>query len=534
MPLRVFLRRSVRYLLIKRGFRILEAVVVLAALTFVLTGSRIAEIDRLGNRADIVASVIVTAISIALLTAVNRRMMVAIDRRFFREAYDAQIILTQLGEAVRRSKKIEELVQLVTVRILAALHPENVTILLVNETSGDLVPPSSGRNTTDETDSSILVFPHDGMIVRWLKELPVSKTLRVDELVNDYEGTQARERQTIRTLHPALLIPITSNNHLYGVISLGKRLGDLAYSSDDEQLLLTVASQMSTVIENARLIRQMADDELIKRELEMATEVQRELFPPGPLDCATLDLCGMCVPARWVGGDYYDYFEMGNDRLAIAIADVSGKGISAALSMSTVQALLHSQLSLEGRSLIEVVSAMNRLLRRSTGEARYVTFFIAQFDERTRELLYVNAGHNPPMLIRRKQAWNDTPLRTPQSRQSSGVVVNSRQPPGVVERGITTLTIGGPILGTFLDEPYELESVQLEPGNVLVAYTDGVTEALNPQGAEFGEERLRSIVEQSMHLTAEEITAQVLANVRAWRSSAPQHDDITLIVGKVK
>ncbi len=133
IPFRLLLRRSVRYLLVSRGFRIVEAVVVLAALGFVLTGSRIAAIDRLGNRADIVATITVTTLAVTLLRAVNRRVMVAIDRRFFREAYDAQVILTRLGEAVSNSAGVERLPGLVAARITDALHPEYVNILLADE-----------------------------------------------------------------------------------------------------------------------------------------------------------------------------------------------------------------------------------------------------------------------------------------------------------------------------------------------------------------------------------------------------------------
>src|SRR6266566_5435631 len=133
VPLRFLIRRSVRYLLVSHGFRLFQAVVVLAALSFVLTGSRIAAIDQFGNRADIVASIFVTIATIALLTALNRRVMTAIDRRFFREAYNAQLILTELGEAIPTLSKTKQLVELVADKINDALHPENVTIFLNDE-----------------------------------------------------------------------------------------------------------------------------------------------------------------------------------------------------------------------------------------------------------------------------------------------------------------------------------------------------------------------------------------------------------------
>jgi sigma-B regulation protein RsbU (phosphoserine phosphatase) len=497
LPFRLLIRRSVRYLLVKRGFRLVEAVVVLAALAFVLTGSRIAAIDRLGNRADIVASVVVTALSIMLLRAMNRRVMIAIDRRFFREAYDAQVILTELGEAIRTYTKIEQLLELVAASITAALHPENVTIFLEDEATGELVAAFSSD------DASAV------------------------------DATPTR---------PALVIPIKSNGHLYGAISLGRRLGDLPYSKEDEQLLLAVAGQMAIVVENASLIRRMAEEESIRRELETAAEVQRRLFPAGEYKDAALELYGTCLPARWVGGDYYDYFAIGERRVGVAIGDVAGKGIAAALLMSTVQALLRSQLTSEDRRLTEVVSTMNRLLRGSTGDGGYVTFFLAEFDEETRGLTYVNAGHNPPLLFRRREVR----LATDGAHLQGKIRPRSRGDASVGERVITIeavnafndeapilpLNASGPVIGTFLDTPYEQETVRAESGDVLVAFTDGVTEALSPEGVEFGEERLRAAVIQSWRLTARGLAEKVIADVLEWQGDAPQHDDITLVVAK--
>jgi sigma-B regulation protein RsbU (phosphoserine phosphatase) len=546
----------VRYLLVKRGFRLVEAIVVLAALCFVLTGSRIQAIDRLGNRADIVASVIVTALAIALLTAVNRRVMVAIDRRFFREAYNAQVVLTELGEAVRTFTKIEQLLEVVGAKIMDALHPENVTILLADEASGDLLPafsyghvPVTGKAGTVP---STLVLPHDGRVVERLSKLSPPRTIAFQS-ADDFKeipqrgsaGTlSAPEARTLRAIRPALLIPIRSNGHLYGVISLGHRLGDLPYSQEDEQLLMFIGRQMAISFENTSLIRRMAEEERIKRELEMAWEVQRQLFPAGALEDETLELYGTCLPARWVGGDYYDYFVVREHRVGMAIGDVAGKGIAAALLMSNVQALLWSQLTSQDRRLTEIVSSLNRLLRRSTGEGGYVTFFLAEFDEETLRLTYVNAGHNPPMLFR---SHNDllaqdedglqarlrlSPYTKAPVNAGAAAVGVARDVQG--EALVSPLTTGGPIIGTFLDMPYEQETIQAESGDMLVAFTDGVTEALSPEGIEFGEERLRSVVTQSLHLAAHEVADRIMARLREWQRDAPQHDDITLIVAKVK
>jgi sigma-B regulation protein RsbU (phosphoserine phosphatase) len=209
--------------------------------------------------------------------------------------------------------------------------------------------------------------------------------------------------------------------------------------------------------------------------------------------------------------------------------------------MSTVQASLRCQLISGDKSLADVVSSMNRLLQRSTGDRDYATFFLAQFDNRTHGLTYVNAGHNPPMLVRAVLASPrdagellhvpGIPLSMSNRAvgTSAGLAVSAAEEPAV-----RWLTTGGPIIGTFLNGPYEQETIQLHSGDILVIYTDGVTEALNPAGVEFGEEKLRSIVVESLQLPARELAARVIEKVLEWQGQASQHDDITLIVVKVK
>jgi sigma-B regulation protein RsbU (phosphoserine phosphatase) len=548
IPISFLIRRSVRYLLVSHGFRLIQAVVVLAALSFVLTGSRIAFIDRYGNRADIVASIFVTVATIALLTTLNRRVMASIDRRFFREAYDAEMILTELGEAIPTLSKTRQLVELVANKITDALHPENVTVFLDDEERGAYVAAlSSDASRADAALPTRLrgfVLHYDEWPINQLRKsllnLPESSE---DGLPSQRPGLKIysvpsdQDNQTLRAVHSTLLMPIAANGRLHGLISLGQRLSDLPYAQEDNRLLLVVANQMGTFIENMELLSRLVEEERTARELEMAAEVQRHLFPDDGLEDDSLEIYGTCLPALGVGGDYYDYFDTDDSRTCIAIADVAGKGIAAALLMSTVQASLRCQLISGDKSLANVVSSMNRLLQRSTGDGGYATFFLAQFDKWTHGLTYVNAGHNPPMLVRGSLASQGkageltgvTGILTRAAGTSAGLAMSVAEEP-VVRR----LTTGGPIIGTFLDGPYEQETIQLQSGDILVVYTDGVTEALNPADVEFGEEKLRSIVVESLQLPARELAARVIAKVLEWQGRASQHDDITLIIVKVK
>jgi sigma-B regulation protein RsbU (phosphoserine phosphatase) len=215
--------------------------------------------------------------------------------------------------------------------------------------------------------------------------------------------------------------------------------------------------------------------------------------------------------------------------------------MAAALLMSTVQASLRCQLSSADSSLTDVVSSMNRLLQRSTGDGGYATFFLAEFNNATRALTYVNAGHNPPMLVRGRAASHGEASELLEmsgtTRYASNIAVGNSAGLAVAaakEPLVRLLTTGGPIIGTFLSERYEHETIQLQSGDVLAVYTDGVTEAVNPAGVEFGEEKLRSILVESLRLSARESAEKVIAKILEWEGQAPQHDDITLIVVKVK
>lgn len=275
---------------------------------------------------------------------------------------------------------------------------------------------------------------------------------------------------------------------------------------------MSIAGQLALLIENSKLLERMVSEDRLRRELALAAQVQQRLFPERAPASLHLNLAGFCQPARGVGGDYYDFLTLGSEQTAIAIADVAGKGISAALVMSSVQASLRSQaMTLEGasvrRSLSELVGTLNRLVLASTGGATYVTFFYAQFNERTREFTYVNAGHNPPLLLR----------------------VN-----GSGEAECRMLTTGGLFIGFFDGTPYEEETLELQSGDLMVAYTDGVTEALNAAGEEFGEARLQGLLESFAHLPATEVRNRLIESLRAWSSGAPLHDDFTFVILKVK
>ena len=302
----------------------------------------------------------------------------------------------------------------------------------------------------------------------------------------------------------ALAAAVADKSQTVGLLLLGPPVNRPPYSSQERSVLRSVGAQLALLLENSRLTDRIVEQERLRRELLLATEVQKRLFPDKLPETAAVHCAGLCIPARGVGGDYYDFLDLGRGQIGIAVADVAGKGIAAALVMSVVQASLRSLADTGGPSLADLATKMNRLLHRSTGTNSYATFFYAQFDEENRQLRYVNAGHNPPFLLR-----------------SGG-------------DSIEELSAGGTIIGMFPVARYEEAVVDLHPGDVLLAFTDGVSEAHDPKEDEFGEDRLKDLLRRSAHLPVREMSSKILDELKVWMADAEQFDDLTFLVIKVR
>ena len=247
-----------------------------------------------------------------------------------------------------------------------------------------------------------------------------------------------------------------------------------------------------------------------QREFEFASEVQKQLLPSQPPDYPRLDF-GFCYrSAREVGGDYYDFIPFSPEQVALAVGDVSGKGLPSSLLMASLQGLVRTNLAVRHGEVARCVTELNDSFYKLTPNHRYATLFVAVVDVSNQTLHYVNAGQNSPLLFR-----NGT---------------SSAHGLGTTE----TLDCGGPPVGLFARSQYDSEHVLLHDGDVLVAYTDGVVEALNAQQEEFGEERLSDIVRASLSLSAAEISKAIAERLQTFVAESPQWDDITLVVMKVK
>jgi sigma-B regulation protein RsbU (phosphoserine phosphatase) len=268
--------------------------------------------------------------------------------------------------------------------------------------------------------------------------------------------------------------------------------------------LSELASSFNTMTGRIQqLIEDVKEKEKLEAELEIARHVQSQLFPKEVPKLKTLELTGVCKPARVVSGDYYDFIPVNSQSTAIVIGDISGKGISAALLMASLQSALHAQLKMGANgslSTATLVDRLNRQLYESTPPEKYATFYCGLYDDQTGLLAYTNAGHLAPIVIRQEQV-----LRL----ESNGMVV-----------------------GMFPDVPYEQNVIQLQSGDLLIAFTDGVTECENREGEQFGEERLTSLLVRHRERPLEEIASAITDAVHNWSGDVDGQDDTTILLAR--
>jgi serine phosphatase RsbU (regulator of sigma subunit) len=373
------------------------------------------------------------------------------------------------------------------------------------------VAATKSEASVDDSADAGVPIPADGYLVRRLQWYSHALPFTEDELAwgSRANMVHAVEFRQLAGAGIRIAVALRAKDDILGLLLLGKPVDREVYDATDRQVLRQCADQLTLMIENARLTARVVEQEKLRRDVALAAEVQRRLLPERPLEPGTAALAAMSLPARTVGGDYYDFLDLGDERIGIALADVAGKGVAAALIMAVVQATLRIVASEKGTSLPQLAAKLNEFLHRSTRANSYATFFYAQLDERTRQLRYVNAGHNPPYLV-----------RTSGDQTDSGTQIHE-------------LKAGGTVLGLFPDMAYEEATVDLRSGDVIVAFTDGVTEALNASDEEFGETRLKELLLRVMHLPAAEISTRIAEELRSWIRSTDQYDDLTFVVMKV-
>jgi sigma-B regulation protein RsbU (phosphoserine phosphatase) len=488
----VLLRRSARYLLVQRGFTFLLSLMSIGlTLLFALSFPRYlqAAID-VAQPSGIALGAVFGTILLWGGLRVHKQVSGKIDRAFFRSAYDARVILEDLAEKTRTATDRDRLARLLDRHLGKALQPSSLVVYL-QRSNDQLVAVCGAVPEALETISA---------------KLPILTELAQHGQPWEFaagEGIPAG-RSVLAPLDPDCLAPMLGRGgRLVGLLVLGPRLSEEPYSGEDKRLLASVASQAGTALENIRLAEEIAErmeaERRVAREMEIAKEVQARLLPQTPPHLKTLDCAARCLQARSVGGDYYDFLWLGPDHLGFVVADVSGKGVHAALLMASLQAHLRSQSSATPLDPVRLLQQVNRRLLESTDSRHFATLFLGIYEDSTRRLVYVNCGHNPPVHLRKD---------------------------GTVERLWATATV----IGLFEQWECAAGEVRFDPGDLLLVFSDGVTEAVHNE-EEFGEARLIEGLRAHSHLPPDEIVTAIFSGVQEF-SAGEQSDDLTLLVAR--
>lgn len=392
--------------------------------------------------------------------------------------------LIKAGRELAGHRPLEELFPLILKLAIEGVQAERGVLLAIE---GDqlAVKASSGGNNFRISS---------GVRDRVLRD---KASILVNDVMSDeaFRGMQSLVQQQVRML---MTVPLQTAENVIGLIYVDSPTLVREFTADDLNLLTVLANVAAIRIEHARLAEVEQAEKILAKDLEQAAIIQRGLLPAQPPETPGLDIAGYNAACRTVGGDYYDYLPWADGRVAVALGDVSGKAMPAALLMTSLQARVRV-LAEQSTDVAEMLTRLNKHTAANCPSNRFITFFIATIDVASGALTYANAGHNPPMLVRRN---------------------------GEIEM----LTGGGIIMGLFPKARYEAYESQLNKGDALVIFSDGVTEATNSAGDEYGEERLAALLKNNISLSAARLASAITKDVDDFVAGAPTADDLTLVV----
>ncbi len=406
------------------------------------------------------------------------------------ERYKEINLLYTISQKMASCLSPEEVAQLAIQEVLKLIKGNSASVMLLNEDTNVLefiaVSGMASSSTlllhAGEGIAGHVVFAGKGVILNDVHSAP--------DFIED-----------AHQISSMICVPLQVEDKTFGVMNISSQ-EPVLYTAGDLKLATALATQAAVSIENARLHAEQLEQERIVKELEIAREIQQTLLPDSTPEIAGIDVAGMSLPAKEVGGDFYDFIPGSEQHLGVVIADVSGKGVPAALFMALSRALMRAN-SLHDTQVAQAVMQTNRLILECTTSGLFVTLFYGIVNTEQRTFRYVSGGHNPPMLFR-----NAT---------------------GTIEM----LEADGIALGVLDEIELEEKEISLETDDIMVLYTDGVTESINSHEEEFGEERLCQLIQEHHALSANELIHKIEKTVMDFTEDEPQFDDFTLLVVKM-
>ncbi len=403
-------------------------------------------------------------------------------------------LISKVGVTLLSASGLDETLSQIVALVFEAVPANRCVIMLQDEENGEMRIAAAKQRDIDEPMSEVRI----GSNV--MEEVMVRHKAVLTSDVQD-DPKLASQTLALMGVKSVLAVPLSVNDDdVFGIIYADTPTFTTTFSEEHLDILTTLASVASIKVQNASLTEATQERERMERELALAAEIQQRFQPSSPPLVDGYELQGISFACYEIGGDYYDFILRKNGNILIALGDVSGKGTAAALLMSSLHAAIHAQAVAE-RTLVEMVESVNDYLAENTPNNRFVTFFVAELNPLTGELSFINAGHNPPLVVRTN---------------------------GDVEE----LDSGGFPLGIMPKTEFEQGTLNLLDGESLVVFSDGVSEAEDIDGVEYGMERLFEVVKNNREGTAARMRDQIESSLSSFTGSAPTHDDITLVVLK--
>jgi sigma-B regulation protein RsbU (phosphoserine phosphatase) len=401
-------------------------------------------------------------------------------------------MLNELAREIGASRNSDAIMDRIIRRSLKSVHAEQAVITLVSEQSRE---PMKTLVRAMVTSSEHEQFHLNQNLLGWMhlnKRPLLSNSPRTDERFRGITWDPS--------IHSILCVPLMVKSALIGVLTAYNKKDEREFTEEDQRLVSIIAMQSAQVVENARLYEEEQKLLRMQEEVRLAAVIQIELLPREAPEIPNYDIAGTSIPAQQVGGDYFDFIPVEVDSLAVCVGDVSGKGLGASLLMANLQATLRSQTLIDAAPS-ESIRRSNQLLYRSTDPEKFATLFYGILDFGRHKLHYSNAGHENPFLF----GTNASPDR---------------------------LETGGTVLGVVENFPFEEDAVSLAAGDLLVIFSDGITEAFDTSDNQFGENQLAEVIAKHKDEPASAIINHIIEAVRQHAGAAPQADDLTLVVIK--
>jgi serine phosphatase RsbU (regulator of sigma subunit) len=473
---------------------------------------------------------------ILFFNPIRNRMQRYIDRIFYRLEYDYQETVKKISESMRSLLKLDQISKVMIETVTDVMFVDSGCIFLREEgenvfkcirAGGDILakenggkiaqnPAGAGSELARQTgeppserrggDGVLPEFSADEPLISRLAETKREVTIYDVQEDSAYRGSRIECKRVFEKTSATLILPLIYEEQLIGLMPLGRKKSGKTYRREDIILLQTLANQGVVAIKNASLVKEVIEKERMEEELAIARDLQMSMLPAACPEIEGFLIAAHCTPAREVGGDFYDFIEMEGGRLGLVLGDVTGKSVSGALVTAASRSILRILSEQEGLGVDQIMVRANRRTKKDIKSGMFVALLLGVIEPERRTLILSNAGQTQPVIFR--------------SRTGEASLLETEGdtfPLGIIE-----------------ESDYQETRIDLEPGDKVVFYTDGIVEAMNSEQEIFGFDRLIEIVKESGSLSADQLLGEVLSKVKDFVGGAPQHDDITLITLSVK